>query len=463
MTLISRLQRYWKAVTARISPSSSPDSSKAGSTADDAGQGGGRRSRRRGRRGGGGRDRPDGGEAETSGQGQRPSRRGGHHEARDRARGERGPQPAEAEFTYVDTQDGLAGLLDHLQGQTLIAIDTEADNLHHYETRVCLIQVSAGGRQFIVDPLAGIDLAPFFDLLAQKSLLMHGSDYDLRLLWDLTKFRPAEVFDTMLAAQLIGRERIGLASLLEEYLGIHHPKDSQKADWSRRPLPPKMLNYAAGDVAHLFEIHRILTDELTRLGRLDWHRQKCRWQIDVATVGFPEENVHAWRIGPSRGMSPRALAALYELWHWREAEAKRLDRPPFKVMSNDYLAKLALAVADGSHREVYERLPNGLRRGPSRGLLETLERGLERDPKSLPRRDTRGPRPDPLDAEELARQDRIKSHRDKVAHELQIDATLIASRSQIAQLCRAPAEADKVLQPWQVDLLRPVLESFVAQ
>lgn len=356
----------------------------------------------------------------------------------------------------------MEALIEHLRVQPLIAIDTEADNLHHYETRVCLIQVSAGGRQFIVDPLAGIDLAPFFELLAQKTLLMHGSDYDLRLLWDLTKFRPAEVFDTMLAAQLIGRERIGLASLLEDYLGINHPKDSQKADWSRRPLPPKMLNYAAGDVAHLFDIHRILTDEMTRLGRLEWHRQKCRWQIEVATVGFPEENIHAWRIGPSRGMPPRALAALYELWHWREAEAKRLDRPPFKVMSNDYLAKLAHAVADGSYREVFERLPNGLRRGPSRGLMEALERGAERDPKSLPRRDPQGRRPDPLDAEELARQDRIKAHRDRVASDLKIDATLIASRSQIAQLCRAPAEADKVLQPWQVELLRPVLDSFEA-
>lgn len=360
----------------------------------------------------------------------------------------------------MDTQPALDALVEHLRAQDLVAMDTEADNLHHYETRVCLIQVSAGGRQFIVDPLAGIDLASLFDVLAQETLLMHGSDYDLRLLWDLTKFRPTEVFDTMLAAQLVGRERIGLASLLEDFLGIHHPKDSQKADWSRRPLPPKMLNYAAGDVAHLFDIHRLLTDQLRELGRLEWHRQKCCWQIEVATAGFPEENVHAWRIGPSRGMSPRALAALYELWHWREAEAKRLDRPPFKVMSNDYLAKLALAVADGTHRDLFDRLPNGLRRGPSRGLWEALERGAERDPKTLPRRDPQGRRPDPLDAEELARQDRIKLHRDRVAHELRIDATLIASRSQIAQLCRAPAEADKVLQPWQVELLRPVLQSI---
>jgi len=367
------------------------------------------------------------------------------------------PQPAAAEFTYIDTPEGVDALVQHLGGQSLIALDTEADNLHHYETRVCLLQISAGGRQYIVDPLSGIDLSPLFAVLGRVPLLMHGSDYDLRLLWDLCQFRPVEVFDTMLAAQLLGRERIGLASLLEDLLGIHHPKDSQKADWSRRPLPPRMLNYAAGDVAHLFEIHRLLNQSLEELNRLEWHREKCRWQVEVATAGFPEENIHAWRIGPSRGMSPQALAALYELWHWRESEARRLDRPPFKVMNTDYMGRLAQAVAAGNHREAYEQLPAGFRRGPVRGLLETLERGRERDPRSLPRRDGQGRRPEPLDAQELERQDRIKAYRDRVASELRIDATLIASRSQIAQLCRNPQEADRVLLGWQVELLRPVL------
>ena len=151
MTLISRLQRYWKAVTARISPSSSPDSSKAGSTAESRKTRAPRRGSRSGRREGA--------------EGQFP--KGGHARRGDaRARGERGPQPAAAEFTYIDSQPGVEALIEHLRVQPLIAIDTEADNLHHYETRVCLIQVSAGGRQFIVDPLAGIDLAPFFELLA---------------------------------------------------------------------------------------------------------------------------------------------------------------------------------------------------------------------------------------------------------------------------------------------------------
>jgi ribonuclease D len=369
----------------------------------------------------------------------------------------------ETEFTYIDTADALDELVAELRTRESIPVDTEADNLHHYATRVCLIQISSGGRQFLVDTLIGLDLKPLFSVLAKKILIMHGSDYDLRLLWELTKFKPKQVFDTMLAAQLVGHDRIGLGSLLKDFLDVHHPKDSQKADWSKRPLPPKMLDYAARDVLHLTELRDVLAKRLEDTGRTDWHRQKCDWQIRVATSGFPESDEHAWRLGPSRRFSPQALAALYELWHWRESEAERLDRPPFKVISNDYLTKLSLAVDEGSYREAYRALPNGLRRGKSRGLLEVLERAAKKDPKTLPKRPASEGRPLPLNGEELARQESIRGHRDKVAQELKIDATLIASRSQIAQIARKPGELDKLLLPWQADLLRESVSPCVSK
>ncbi|BET65994.1 ribonuclease D [Opitutales bacterium ASA1] len=368
----------------------------------------------------------------------------------------------EAEFTYVDSQVGLEGLVAHLRTVHEVGIDTEADNLHHYHTRVCLIQISAGEAEYLIDPLAGLDLRPLFDALADKLLIMHGSDYDLRLLWELCRFRPSEVFDTMLAAQLVGVTRFGLSSLLSELLGVDHPKDSQKSDWSRRPLPPKMVQYAARDVKHIAELRDALLARLEAAGRVEWHRQKCAWQIEVATTGFPGTDENAWRIGPSRWFSPRALAALYELWHWRDSEARRLDRPPFKVMSNEYLAQLSEAVDAGRWRDAYEALPKGLRRGSARGLAEALERGESRDPKTLPRRPENGERRQPLSALELSRQDKIRSHRDRRSHELHIDPTLIASRSQIAQLARQPDAADQVLLPWQADLLRPALEACMA-
>jgi ribonuclease D len=249
---------------------------------------------------------------------------------------------------------------------------------------------------------------------------------------------------------------------LKDFLDVHHPKDSQKADWSKRPLPPKMLDYAARDVLHLIELRDVLARRLEETGRTDWHKQKCEWQIRVATSGFPGSDENAWRLGPSRKFSPPALAALHELWHWRESEAERLDRPPFKVISNDYLTKLSLAVADGRHREVYKTLPNGLRRGKARGLLEALDRAAAKDPKDLPKRPASTGRPQPLNGEELARQEAIKGHRDRIAKELGIDPTLIASRSQIAQIARKPEELTHLLLPWQAGLLRESLPSAVS-
>lgn len=368
----------------------------------------------------------------------------------------------ETDFRYIDTAKALGELVAELRTRESIPVDTEADNLHHYATRVCLIQIASGDRQYLVDTLAGLDLKPLFTVLSKKLLIMHGSDYDLRLLWELTKFKPKAVFDTMLAAQLVGQERIGLASLLKDILGVHHPKDSQKADWSKRPLPPKMLEYAARDVLHLSELRDVLAKKLEETGRTDWHKQKCEWQIRVATSGFPDSDENAWRLGPSRRFPPQALAALYELWHWRESESERLDRPPFKVISNDYLIKLSLAVDEGKHREVYKSLPNGIRRGKSRGLLEAIERGVKKDPKTLPKRPASQGRPQPLNGEELARQESIRTHRDGIARKLKIDPTLIASRSQIAQIARKPGELDKLLLPWQAELLRESLSSAVS-
>lgn len=369
------------------------------------------------------------------------------------------PSPS-TEFVFIDRPELLKDLLKDLRRVTEVPIDTEADNLHHYETRVCLIQIRAGENEYLVDPLAGFELAPLWTALKDKTLIMHGSDFDLRLLSKFASFRPARVFDTMLAAQLLGLKRIGLSSLLDELLGVHHPKDSQKSDWSKRPLPEKMLSYAVGDVAYLPALKEILENRLRDLGRLDWHGQKCDWQIEVGQSGFPKQDESAWRVGPHNKLSPQALATLYELWHWRDSEARRLDRPPFKVISNEYMIRLSRAVADGTVRKVYEALPPGLKRGRSRGLKEALKRGEKRDPETLPRRRRSGNGRQPLSHEELLRQDALKTCRDEAATSGKFDPTLIASRHQLAQIARDPNEAPNVLLPWQVGVLQPALDAL---
>src|SRR3954469_24128037 len=190
-------------------------------------------------------------------------------------------------YQLLDQPGSLTPLLSALDRVDEVFLDTEADNMYRYKTRVCLLQFMVDGEIYLVDLLApGIQLEPLWERLAQKHLVMHGSDFDLRLLHDLCEFRPKSIFDTMLAAQLLGRQRIGLGSLLEDHFGVAVDKSGQKANWSQRPITQKLLNYAALDVWHLPALRDILLRELTKLNRLAWLDQQCRAQIDAGSMGF---------------------------------------------------------------------------------------------------------------------------------------------------------------------------------
>ena len=153
-----------------------------------------------------------------------------------------------------------------LTGCERIAIDTEADSLHCYFEKVCLIQISGGAEHVLIDPLAEIDLQPLYDLICSRRLVFHGADYDLRLLRRTGKFEPLDLFDTMIAARLVGKTAFGLAALVKEYFGIELSKASQKANWAIRPLPQEMREYAMNDTRYLLEIADILEADLRRMG-----------------------------------------------------------------------------------------------------------------------------------------------------------------------------------------------------
>jgi ribonuclease D len=258
----------------------------------------------------------------------------------------------------------------------------------------------------------------------------------------------------MFAAQLLSIPRFGLAALLEQHFGVKLDKDHQKANWSQRPLDRDMLDYAALDVYHLPALRDKLRDELTRLGRLDWMGQKCRWQIEVARDGFAPADENDWRIGGSEKLSGRGLAVLHALWHWREAWAEKLNTPPFKVTGGELLLRLSRAAGDGASPEQVLQVNLGRRHDrlfPS--LAEAVRQGFALDPHTLPRRERRRDYA-PMRPDELARQDRIKADRDRVAQGLSLDPTLIATRSQLVQIAREPASIDTVLLPWQAQLLK---------
>lgn len=360
-------------------------------------------------------------------------------------------------YHLLDQPGSLAPLLAAIEGVDEVALDTEADNMYHYRTRVCLLQFLIEGEVFLVDVLApGLKLDALWKVLAKKHLIMHGSDFDLRLLHDLCRFRAQSLFDTMLAAQLLGRQRIGLASLLDQHFAVTLDKDGQKANWSKRPLTPKLLNYAALDVWHLPALRDILSRELAKLGRLEWLEQQCRAQIESGFAGFAPATENDWRIGRSERLRGAGLSVLHAVWHWREAQAQRLDTPPFKVCSNALLLKLAEAAENGqSEAAILASIHLGKRHdrlAPS--LAAAIRSGLARDPKSLPRRPGRDPNHVALSQAEVDLQERIRTDRDRVAKKLAIEPTLIANRSQLAQIARHPKRIAEILLPWQANLLK---------
>ena len=140
-------------------------------------------------------------------------------------------------YILVDSEETLSALLLDLENYDMAAVDTEADSMYHYTTRLCLIQITIGEHHYIVDPLCGLDLQPLFKARAMQTLIFHGADYDLRLLWQTYGFAPKRIFDTMIAAKILGEGHLGLADLVREYFGDELKKENQRADWTIHPLP----------------------------------------------------------------------------------------------------------------------------------------------------------------------------------------------------------------------------------
>jgi ribonuclease D len=227
-----------------------------------------------------------------------------------------------------------------------VALDTEGDSLHHYPARLSLIQLAEpGGEVFFVDPLAIADLAPLGTLLANSTvtIVLHAGDNDVIELKRRYRFTFHRVFDTSIAARLLGMKTLGLDALLEAYLGVALPPSRQKDDWSARPLSAAQEAYAAADVQHLFLLRARLTTELERIGRLPWAEEECAALAAQAAPERPVDPDAFMSVKGARDLPPRGLVILRELYETRELLARAADRPPFKILGEDVLLKLAIA------------------------------------------------------------------------------------------------------------------------
>jgi ribonuclease D len=349
----------------------------------------------------------------------------------------------------IDTDQKLAAFLPVLRAASWVAVDTEADSLHAYPEKVCLIQISTVSGDELIDPLASFDLAPLLDALSGHELIMHGADYDLRLLEKHHQFVPSAVFDTMLAARLLGLSQFSLSHLVEQLLGVKLEKGAQKANWALRPLTERMERYARNDTHYLRPLEEELKPALKAKARLAWHQESCARLITESTKERPANLDSVWRVKGSHRLGRAALAILREVWQWRETEAIGVNRPPYFVVSHEALVEIAAAAA--TPRPLEPLFPRHLSERRRNGLLKAVARGLavpaEDQPKLL-RASSRRP-----SEAERRRALELQKCRDARASDLGIDPTLIASRSMLSDLAHDWDKHSSDLMTWQRELL----------
>jgi ribonuclease D len=367
------------------------------------------------------------------------------------------PQPDH----FIQTPAALADVVARFRRAPLVAADTEAASFHRYRDRIYLIQLAAGAETAVVDPLAVADLGPIGALLAdpQVEKIFHDADYDLRILDRDYGFHAKHLFDTRIAAQLVGEPAIGLASLLEKYAGVKLSKAHQKADWSQRPLPPAMLEYAAADTRHLPELRAALRARLEQLGRLAWAEEEFVRLEGLRWTGPGEDDTDAYlRVKSAKTLAPRQLAALRELFNWRESIAEKEDKAPFRVVGPDVLLGVAKALPDSP--DALSRLrevPSSLARRYGPALLDAVRRASAIPERDLPQleRIRRAPK-DPGFDDAI---ERLKAARTRVAEKLGLDPGVLCGRTTLEAVARAkPANRAGLLQVpelrrWQVEVL----------
>lgn len=349
----------------------------------------------------------------------------------------------------ISTTNELQGFLancSEIDGERVCAIDTEADSLHRYKESLCLIQFTVGKECVLIDPLAIDDLSPLDNYLREATVWMHGADYDMTMLKREFGHIPPTVFDTQIGARLLGVKKFGLGNLVEHYFDVVLSKSSQKADWGKRPLSPKMIDYALNDVRYLLEMGEIICSQLKEKGRYEWFSESCeaaRSKVEERDESKDEQ----WRINGSGKLDPYGLACLRTLWNWRDSEAEVWDRPSFMVATNRQLIEWSLRLAENKKVE----LPPHFRSDRVKRYKEAIRKLAEIPQSEWPARPVKKRRK--KDRNFDSRVDELSAQRNAIAADLDIDSSLVISRSVIETLAAGEAQPDEVLMSWQIELL----------
>ena len=359
-------------------------------------------------------------------------------------------------YEFIESAPALRRLADRLTGQPTVAVDIEADSMHHFRERVCLVQIAAEGVNAVVDTLALDGLTPLAPIFADSAVrkVFHGADYDVRSLYRDYTMEINNLFDTQLAAMYAGHTETGLEAMVKKYFDVQLDKRFQKKNWARRPLPEEMVAYAASDAIYLISLADTLTNELDDLGRLDWVQEECLYLSRVRPDTNGDDPLFLKFKGAGT-LDRRGLAVLEALLAYRVEMAERKDRPPFKVFSSQSIRRLT------------EKRPRNMRALERSGALSRkqidmygadiigrIDGAMKLAAPKLPEYPRRRAPRLPARAPERIRQ--IKDWRDAQAEALELDPSLLFTKAQITELAvKNPNSVERMaecelLKDWQI-------------
>lgn len=358
----------------------------------------------------------------------------------------------------------LAEMIAALAAQPIVAVDTESNSLHAYREKVCLIQFSIPGRDYLLDPLAFSNLSALAPLFADPGIekVFHAAEYDLLVLKRDFGFRFANLFDTMVAARILGWKKVGLGSVLEAKMGVKLQKKFQRADWGQRPLPEPMLDYARLDTHYLIRLRTLLKKDLQSKNRWPIAAEDFNRMRQVNGTAPEPRGPDIWRINGVRELPAGKAAVLQRLAEYRERKAEAMDRPLFKVISDKTL--IAIAEAEPSTNRELGELPGmtpGQVRRHGAGLLAAVRQAEQERPPKPPRRPRQ---PDDF----IERLDALKDWRKGEARKMGVESDVILPRDVMEAIARANPNGREALAglmravPWRLAQFGGQIEGVLA-
>ena len=357
-------------------------------------------------------------------------------------------------YDFIIDHASLLSLAEYLLDEDVIGVDLESDSLFHYKEKICLMQISTGTKNILIDTLSVSDLSPLAPVFCNRGIvkIFHGSDYDIRSLYRDFKIEIQSLFDTQLAARIAGVNDTGLANLLAEHFDVKLEKKYQKKDWSKRPLSKSMLDYAVLDTCYLIPLSRILEKQLMEKDRIEWFEEECELLSRVKPAAPNGDPLYVKFKGAGR-LSPRELAMLEMILQLREKTARKKDVPPFWILRNDQVMKIVknppLSVEDLKQLgEKQIRMLSKTIVKKSKEIMSLPESKLPRYPKN----DSKSTEGNSYGSVKL-----LKAWRQRVAEKLGIDISLVCTNAQIHSISAScprdmnMLEKTGTLKNWQLN------------